>query len=80
MNAVGLFGLILFLKHIRFGAHLLGYGVISILFYCIFLAWMVGSAPSGPKTIPIIGSGIANFAASMAQAFSIQQFFIPVLK
>lgn len=80
LNAVGLLALICFLKYIRFGAHLLGYGIISIVMYCIFLAWVVGSAPSGSNKIPIVGSGIADLSSSMALAFSIQPFFIPVLK
>lgn len=70
----------MFLKYIRFGAHLLGYGVISIAIYCIFLIWILASAPTGPAKMPYFGSGSARTAAAMAQAFSIQQFFIPVLK
>ncbi len=80
LNALFLFGLIMFLKYIRFGAHLLGYGVISIAIYCIFLIWILASAQPGPAKMPYFGSGSARTAAAMAQAFSIQQFFIPVLK
>lgn len=40
-NAIGLFILILLLKYARFGAHLLGYGLISIIMYCIFLIWIL---------------------------------------
>lgn len=79
-NAVALFALTFALNYFHFGAQLLGYGVISIIGYCIFLIWLIASAPSGPKTIPAFGSGAVNLAASMGQAFSIQAFFIPVLR
>ena len=59
---------------------MLGYGILSIVGYCIFLIWLAASAPSGDNTIPIAGSGEVNMAASMGQAFAIQTFFIPVLK
>jgi hypothetical protein len=62
------------------GAKLLGYGVISIIFYCIFLIWLLASAPTGDNEIPEFGKGGVNLAASMGQAFAIQTFFIPVLR
>jgi hypothetical protein len=58
----------------------MGYGIASILGYLIFLIWVVSSRPPGPTTIPAFGTGIAGFAAMMGSAFSIQGFFIPVLK
>lgn len=79
-NAIGLFALICLLKYARFGAHLLGYGLVSIIMYCIFLIWIIVSEPDGDKKVPVAGSGASNFAATMAQAFSIQQIFIPILK
>jgi len=79
-NAVALVALTIALNYFHFGAKLLGYGVISIIGYCIFLIWLISSAPSGPKTIPLFGSGAVNLAASMGQAFAIQTFFIPVLR
>jgi amino acid permease len=79
-NAFALFCLVFVLNYFHFGAKLLGYGIISIVGYCIFLIWLLASAPSGDETIPIAGSGEVNMAASMGQAFAIQTFFIPVLK
>ena len=58
----------------------MGFGIISIIGYCIFLIWMLASAPSGDNKIPEFGSGAVNLAASMGQAFAIQTFFIPVLR
>ena len=58
----------------------MGYGVISIVGYLLFLIWVVASRPSGPQSVPAIGSGFAGFASMMGSAFSIQGFFIPVLK
>lgn len=79
-NAVALLALTITLNYFHFGAKLLGYGVISIVGYCIFLVWLIASAPPGSNTIPLFGLGAVNLAASMGQAFSIQTFFIPVLK
>lgn len=58
----------------------MGYGVVSIAGYLIFLMWVMGSRPSGPKAPPAFGTGIASFASMMGSAFSIQGFFIPVIK
>jgi len=58
----------------------MGYGIISIVGYLIFLIWVIASAPSGGNTIPAFGTGAAGFAAMMGNAFSIQGFFIPVIR
>ena len=79
-NAFALLGLVFVLNYFHFGAKLLGYGIISIVGYCIFLIWLLASAPSGSNDLPIVGDGEVNMAASMGQAFAIQTFFIPVLK
>ena len=68
------------LNYFHFGAQLLGYGIISIIGYCIFLVWLIATAPSGDNTVPLFGDGAINLAASMGQAFAIQTFFIPVLR
>ena len=51
-NAFALIFLTIFLSYFHFGAQLLGYGIISIIGYCIFLVWLIVSAPAGDKTIP----------------------------
>ena len=80
-NMIALFGLVILLKYVHLGAKLLGYGIISIVFYCIFLIWLVSTAPTnGDNHIPEFGKGAVNLAASMGQAFAIQTFFIPVLR
>ena len=58
----------------------MGYGIVSIVGYLIFLVWVVATRPSGPNTMPVVGTGVASFASLMGNAFSIQGFFIPVLK
>jgi len=58
----------------------MGYGIASILGYLIFLIWVISSRPPGPTSIPAFGTRVAGFAAMMGSAFSIQGFFIPVLK
>ena len=68
------------LKFFEFGAHMMGYGVASIIGYLLFLIWVIATKPSGPNTFPSLGTGIAGFASMMGSAFSIQGFFIPVLR
>ena len=47
INAIVLFALVFIMKYFDFGASLLAYGIISIVGYCIFLVWLLGTAPSG---------------------------------
>lgn len=79
-NAIALIILTFILNSYHFGTKLLGYGIVSIFGYCIFLVWLLSTAPEGPNSIPLFGHGGVNLAASMGQAFSIQGFFIPVLR
>ena len=79
-NAIALVALTFALNYFHLGAKLLGYGIISIIGYCIFLIWLLASAPAGDNKIPNFGVGAVNLAASMGQAFAIQTFFIPVLR
>jgi hypothetical protein len=58
----------------------MAYGIISIVGYVIFLMWVIGTTPSGDNHWPAFGSGEVDLAAAMGGAFSIQTFFIPVLK
>lgn len=44
-NGFALLGLTIALNYFHFGAKLLGYGVISIIGYCIFLVWLIATAP-----------------------------------
>lgn len=79
-NAAVLLILAVLLKYFHLGAKLMGYGIVSIISYCIFLVWLVVSAPSGEDKIPLFGKGGVNLAATMGGGFAIQMFFIPVLK
>ena len=47
LNAFALFPIIYVMKKYHFGASLLAYGILSIIGYCIFLLWMLASAPTG---------------------------------
>lgn len=80
INAIVLFILVFIMKYFDFGASLLAYGIVSIIGYCIFLIWLLGTAPAGDNLMPQIGSGSIEMAASMGTAFSIQTFFIPILR
>lgn len=60
----------------------MAYGIISIISYLIFLIWVVATYNQGNDSVDYkpFGTGAVNLAAAMGQAFSIQSFFIPVLK
>ena len=57
-------------------------GIISIIFYLMFLIWVIVTRDSGNinREYVAFGSGAVDLAAAMGLAFSIQSFFIPVLK
>ena len=80
LNGAAMVAWCLCLKFFEFGAHVMGYGVISIAAYLFFLIWVIATAPSGPTTVPAFGSGLAGFAAMMGNAYSIQGFFLPVIR
>lgn len=60
----------------------MAYGIISIICYLLFLIWVVATYQQGDDSVEYkaFGTGAVNLAAAMGQAFSIQSFFIPVLK
>jgi hypothetical protein len=60
----------------------MAYGIISIITYVLFLLWVVITYNQGYNNAELkpFGSGAVNLAAAMGQAFSIQSFFIPVIK
>ena len=61
----------------------MAYGIISIITYLLFLIWVVATGDySSPATAQYksFGSGAVQLAAAMGGAYSIQSFFIPVLK
>ena len=60
----------------------MAYGIISIIIYALFLVWADATYDKGNYSVEYkaFGSGAVNLAAAMGQAFSIQAFFIPILK
>lgn len=60
----------------------MAYGIISIISYLIFLIWVIATSNQGNESVDYkpFGTGAVNLAAAMGAAFSIQSFFIPVLK
>ena len=79
INGVFLLAWVVLLKFFEFGAHIMGYGIVSIVAYLVFLVWVIVTAPGGGTSFPAVGSGIAGFAALMSNAFSIQGIFIPIM-
>lgn len=80
VNFFVLLALVAVMKYYEFGVSLLAYGIVSCVGYCVFLVWMLASAPLGENSMPVFGGGVVTLAASMGQAFSIQTIFIPILR
>lgn len=68
------------MKKFHFGASLLAYGIISTIGYCFFILYMWINAPTGPKQLITVDKHFPQLAAALGQGFSIQAFFIPILK
>lgn len=45
VNFFVLLGLVMLMKYLEFGVSLLAYGIVSCVGYCVFLIWMLASAP-----------------------------------
>lgn len=60
----------------------MSYGIISIILYLICLIWIIASYSNedNSQEYEAIGSKAVDLAAAMGAAFSIQTFFIPILK
>jgi amino acid permease len=80
LNAIVLFPAVYVMKKYNFGASLLAYGIISTIGYCFFILYMWINAPSGTKHFASFDSHFPQLAAALGQGFSIQAFFVPILK
>lgn len=82
INSFVLIILVFVLKYFEFGASLMAYGIISIVTYVLFLVWSTITYDQGFDESHYVakGTGAIDLAAAMGQAFSIQSFFIPVIK
>jgi hypothetical protein len=68
------------MKKYHFGASLLAYGIISTIGYCLFIIFMWINAPHGPIQFVTVDKHFPQLAAALGQGFTIQTFFIPILK
>ena len=46
------------LKYYDFGAHIMAYGILSIVGYLLFLLWNGVSAPEGDNKLPVVGTDV----------------------
>ena len=80
LNALALFPIVYVMKRFHFGASLLAYGILSIIGYCLFLVWMLATAPKGNHKVEVGDRHFLELGSALAQGFAIQAFFIPILK
>ena len=73
-------GLVVLVRKMNFGVNLLGYGVLSIAMYVVFLVWLMATAPSGGNSLKLASWDFARLCDTLATAFSLQGIFIPILK
>lgn len=78
VNSVILVGWCVMLKYYDFGAHIMGYGILSIVGYLLFLLWAGASAPEGEHRMPVVGSSVVEFLTLMQYGLSVQTYILPV--
>lgn len=78
------FGLVFVMRKFDLGVSLLGYGIVSIAGYLIFLVWSLIdiSIESTNKNndYPAFTWNFATLCDTLATAFSLQGVFIPILR
>lgn len=80
VNAIGLFFLVGFMKKFNMGVNLLGYGIMSIIGYLVFLVWLLASSPKGDQEFKVASWDFAELCDALATAFSLQGVFIPIIR
>lgn len=75
------FLLVVLMGRCKMAVNLLGYGILSIAAYVVFIGWLLWSAPaSGNKQYPLATWNFAELCDTLATAFSLQGIFIPILR
>jgi hypothetical protein len=80
VNGIVVFFLVFIMRRFELSVSLLGYGILSIFGYMVFLIWLAASAPPGPNKYPVFTWQFADLCNALATAFSMQGVFIPVLR
>lgn len=83
-NAILVFGLVFVMRKFDLGVSLLGYGIVSIAGYLIFLVWSLIDIsmdnPDKTNEYPVFTWNFATLCDTLATAFSLQGVFIPILR
>lgn len=80
LNGILCFILVSLMGKFKFAVDLLGYGILSIAAYMVFIAWLLWSAPAGNHTYPVATWNFAELCDTLSTAFSLQGVFIPILR
>lgn len=80
VNAILVFLLVFLMRKFNMAVSLMGYGILSIVGYMIFVAWLLASAPTGDHVYPVGTWKFADLCDTLATAFSLQGVFIPILR
>lgn len=77
--AVFLLLFVMVTRFYNFEDNLLGYGILSMVAYAMFIAWTMLTMKSGPKSLPIADGAFIDLGAAMSQGFSIHNMMIPII-
>jgi sodium-coupled neutral amino acid transporter 9 len=80
INGVLVFILVFVMRKFDMSVSLLGYGILSIFGYMIFLVWLLASAPSGTNKFPLTSWKFTDVYDALATAFGLQGIYVPVLR
>lgn len=59
--------------------NLISYGILSMLAYAIFIAWIILQGNPGSKHLPAAKSTFIELSAAMSQGYSIHNMMIPII-
>lgn len=80
INGLAVFALVFLMRKFNTAVSLMGYGIMSIAGYMVFVGWLWGSAPEGHNHYPAATWKFADLCDTLATAFSMQGIFIPILR
>lgn len=59
--------------------YLLGYGILSMIAYAMFIVWIMTKKTTYPESVPIEKDTFVELGAAMSQGFSIHNMMIPII-
>lgn len=82
ISALSLMLMSILLQKLQLGIELMGYGIISIICYVLFVVWMFVTRPmpEDSKPVPLYTNSFVEMASTLALAIGIQTVFVPLVR